>query len=88
MLTKNTTVHNPRNPTNINRIPKPTDTQQHSKTLENEPHNTPTRPGTPGAGAGLLDRLLTEAGIPESTLALSRRLIPGGNTTAAATMSS
>lgn len=43
---------------------------------------------TPGDGAGLLDRLLTEAGIPESTLALSRRLIPGGNTTASATMSS
>ncbi|KAB2585614.1 hypothetical protein BS297_09505 [Rhodococcus erythropolis] len=43
---------------------------------------------TPGDGAGLLDRLLTEAGIPESTLALSRRLIPGGNITAAATVSS
>jgi predicted transcriptional regulator of viral defense system len=42
---------------------------------------------TPGDGAGLLDRLLNEAGIPESTLALSRRLIPGGNTTAAATVS-
>ena len=42
---------------------------------------------TPGDGAGLFDRLLTEAGIPESTLALSRRLIPGGTTTAAATVS-
>lgn len=42
---------------------------------------------TPGDGAGLLDRLLTEAGIPESTLTLSRRLIPGGNTTVATTAS-
>jgi len=39
-------VHNPRNQPNTNRIPKSTDTQQHSKHPKNEPHNTPARPGT------------------------------------------
>lgn len=42
---------------------------------------------TPGDGSDLLDRLLTEAGIPESTLALSRHLIAGANAAAAATVS-
>jgi len=32
-----------------------------------------------GDGSSLLDRLLTETGIPESTLALSRRLAAGTN---------
>ncbi|MFK4363237.1 hypothetical protein ABH939_006778, partial [Rhodococcus sp. 27YEA6] len=44
---ENTTVHNPRNQPNTNRIPKTTDNQQHSKTPKRAPHNTPHPTPTP-----------------------------------------
>ncbi len=65
-VNENTTVHNPRNKHNTNRIPKQTDTQQHSKNAQTEssqhPRTNRSKPdaahrcGRYRAASGLLQR--------------------------------